>query len=284
MSLTVLDNYEIRLYRLISRSPVGYAFHSLGLKRVPRIVLVYHGVAPAHPSCIDPSLFREHIEHLRARFRILSLERILEQCEQVDRPAVAITFDDAYENLLEHALPVLYAHQVPAVIYAPAGCLGKNNNWDYGSVQPLMPIMTAADLQYVQRQGFEIGSHAWSHIRLRGLNAATLQHEIEGSKKKLEDLLGGQIRTFAYPHGGRKDFDGRAVSAVEDAGYRSAVTTYFSRFNQPSYRYEVRRVIIWPGDTKHELQRKLDGYYDWLTFKEIAVHYVRAATGSMRCR
>jgi peptidoglycan/xylan/chitin deacetylase (PgdA/CDA1 family) len=245
------------------------------------MVLVYHGVSPHHPSCVDPVLFREHIEYLSKRCRLMSLEGILEleQCEHANRPAVAITFDDAYEDLLENALPVLSEHQVPAVIYTPTGYLGKNNDWDYGSAQPLMPIMTAADVQCARSRGFEIGSHTRSHVRLRGLDAVTLQREIGDSKKMLEDLLGEQVRTFAYPHGGRNDFDGRAVDAVREAGYRSAVTTFFGRHNDPSHRYEVRRIIIWPGDTTHELQKKIDGHYDWLTFKEIAVYKVRAVTG-----
>ena len=280
----MLERDEIRLYRLISRSPVGYGFHTLRTKGMARIVLVYHGISPRHPSCIDPALFREHIAYLSERCRIMSLDGILDACENDDRPAIAITFDDAFANLLDHALPVLSERRTPAVIYVPTGYLGKNNDWDHGSAQPLMRIMTAADVQNVHSRGFEIGSHSRSHVRLRGLNAITLQLEIGDSKKMLEDLLGEQIKTFAYPHGGRNDFDDRAADAVKEAGYRSAVTTFFGRRNDPSHRYEVRRIIIWPGDTTQELQRKIDGHYDWLTFKEIAVHYVRAATGRMRDR
>lgn len=275
----MFDNYEIRLYRLISQSPVGHAFHSLKKRKTPRIVFVYHGVASQHPSCIDPALFRAHIEYLSERCRIMPLDKILGECERADRPAVAITFDDAFANLLDHALPMLSERNAPAVIYVPTGYLGKSNDWDYGSAQPLMRIMTAADVQKVRSRGFEIGSHSRSHIRLRGLDAVTLQHEIGDSKKMLEDLLGEQIGTFAYPHGGRNDFDGRAADVVKEAGYRSAVTTFFGRHNDPSHRYEVRRIIIWPGDTTHELQKKIDGHYDWLTFKEIAVYKVRAVTG-----
>lgn len=268
----------------MSRSPIGYAFHFLRTRKLPRIVLVYHGVAPHHPSCIDPALFREHIAYLRERCQIMSLDGILDAYEHADRPAVAITFDDAFANLLDHAVPVLSERQTPAVIYVPTGYLGKSNDWDYGSAQQLMPIMTAADVQNAHSRGIEIGSHSQSHVRLRGLNAVTLQLEIGDSKKMLEDLLGVQINTFAYPHGGRNDFDHRAAYAVKEAGYRSAVTTFFGRRNDPSHRYEVRRIIIWPGDTTQELQRKIDGHYDWLTFKEIAVHKVRAATGRTRAR
>lgn len=280
----MLERDEIRLYRLISRSPVGYAFHSLRTRRTPRIVLVYHGVAPQQPACVDSILFREHIAYLSEHCRIISLDDVLNAREQADRPAVAITFDDAFANLLEHALPVLSERHAPAVIFVPTGYLGKNNAWDYRSAQPLMPIMTAADVQDAHSRGFEIGSHSWSHIRLRGLDGVALQHEIGDSKKMLEDLLGEQIKMFAYPHGGRSDFDVRAAETVKEAGYRSAVTTFFGRYNDPSHRYEIRRIIVWPGDTTHELQRKIDGHYDWLTLKELAVHKVRAATWGGRAR
>ncbi|OPY91655.1 MAG: Polysaccharide deacetylase [Syntrophus sp. PtaU1.Bin208] len=280
----MLEQDEIRLYRFISRSPVGYVFHALRTRRNPRIVLVYHGVAPQHPSCVDPILFREHIAYLREHCRIISLDDVLNAGEHADRPAVAITFDDAFANLLDYALPVLSEYNAAAVIYAATDYLGRSNDWDHGATQQLMPIMTGTDVRYVHSQGFEIGSHSRSHIRLRGLTDFMLHSEIVDSKKILEDLLGEQIGTFAYPHGGRSDFDGRAADAVKEAGYRSAATTLFGRHNDPSHRYEIRRIIIWPGDTTHELQRKIDGHYDWLTFKEIAVHKMRAATGRTRAR
>ncbi len=282
----MLARAEIRLYRLISRSPVGYLFHALRTRRPIRIVLVYHGIAPQHPSCVDPVLFRKHISYLSEHCRIIPLEGILGQSERADSPAVTITFDDAFSNLLDHALPALSEYHAPAVIYVPTGYLGKSNYWDYGlaPAQPLMRIMSAADVKEVRSLGIEIGSHSWSHIRLRGLDASTLQHEIGGSKTMLEDLLGEQIRTFAYPHGGRNDFDERATDAVKEAGYRSAMTTLFGRHNAPSDRYEVRRIIIWPGDTTNEIQRKIDGHYDWLVIKEIMINKVRAATGKLRAR
>lgn len=280
----MLEQDEIRLYRFISRSPVGFVFHALGSRRNPRIVLVYHGVAPKHPSCVDPLMFREHIAYLSEYCRIISLDDVLNAGEHANRPAVTITFDDAFANLLDYALPVLAEYSAPAVIYAATDYLGKSNDWDYGATQPLMPIMTANDLRNVHSQGFEIGSHSRSHIRLRGLADVMLQSEIGDSKKILEDLLGVQIETFAYPHGGRNDFDLKAVAAVKEAGYRSAATTLFGRHNDLSRRYEIRRIIIWPEDTMHELQRKIDGHYDWLSFKEIAVHKMRAVTGRTRTR
>ncbi len=38
---------------------------------------------------------------------------------------LAITFDDAYVNLLDNALPVLAAYGLPATIFAPVNYLGK---------------------------------------------------------------------------------------------------------------------------------------------------------------
>lgn len=280
----MLEQDEIRLYRFISRSPVGYAFHSIRTRRTPCIVLVYHGVAPHHPACIDPILFREHIAYLSEHCRIMPLDEVLKAGEHADRPAVTITFDDAFANLLDYALPVLGEYNAPAVIYAATDYLGKKNYWDHGATQPLMPIMTAPDVRNVHSRGFEIGSHSRSHIRLWGLTDIMLQSEIGDSKKILEDLLGVQIETFAYPHGGRSDYDHKAVAAIKEAGYRTAATTLFGRYNNLSQRYEIRRIIIWPEDTMSELQRKIDGHYDWLTFKEIAVYKMRAATGRTRAR
>lgn len=119
------EKSEIRLYRLISRSPVGYVFHSLRTRKTPRIVLVYHGVAPQDPACVDSILFREHIAYLNEHCRIMSLDDVLNAREQTNRPAAAITFNDAFASLLEHSLLVLSERRALAVIFVPTGYLGK---------------------------------------------------------------------------------------------------------------------------------------------------------------
>jgi hypothetical protein len=91
----------------------------------------------------------------------------------------------------------------------------------------------------------------------------------------LEDILGIAVTSFAYPHGGRSDFDENACIMVKKSGYTSAATGFFGRDNSYSTRFEIRRVGIWPNDTVEDLKLRIEGNYDWLAPKERAVFKLR---------
>jgi len=213
--------------------------------------------------------------HLREKYDIVPLDGILEESNGNERPMVAITFDDAYTNLLEYAVPVLKDYKIPAIIYAPTNYLGKKNEWDSIYSIPLLQIMSAKDLRMLHNEGFGIGSHTHNHIRLRSQDHTTLQREIGDSKKMLEDITGNTVTSFAYPYGKRRDLDYRAVRFVKQSNYLSAVTTYWGRFNDEAKRYESRRITIWPSDTLGVFKLKLNGNYDWLIPKEIIINRIR---------
>ena len=69
--------------------------------------------------------------------------------------------------------------------------------------------------------GVDFGSHGVSHCKLAEADADTVRHEVTASKRQLEALLGEEVRHFCYPYGSH---DLTALNAVQQAGYRSAVT------------------------------------------------------------
>ena len=70
-----------------------------------------------------------------------------------------------------------------------------------------------------------IGAHTVDHVRLRDRTAPEQQDTISGSKAELEQSIGRAVSDFAYPFGGRNDFDDRSVDAVRSAGFDTACTT-----------------------------------------------------------
>jgi peptidoglycan/xylan/chitin deacetylase (PgdA/CDA1 family) len=83
-------------------------------------------------------------------------------------------------------------------------------------------LLTQEQMLEMQRAGFTFGSHSLTHAMLTSLTDDELQREVHDSKKKLEDLLGVEVKWFAYPYG---DVDRRVRAAVQEAGYKAAVTT-----------------------------------------------------------
>ena len=129
------------------------------------------------------------------------------------RGLVGITFDDGYVSVLEAAVPELARHGFGATAYIISGRLGGTNGWDEGPSWPLLP---ASGVRELAAAGLEIGSHAATHLRLAGAGPEQLEAEVGQSRASLAELLGTEIRGFAYPYGST---DAAAREAVREAGY-----------------------------------------------------------------
>lgn len=156
--------------------------------------------------------------------------------------AAAITFDDGYKNLLEHALPVLARHGFSATIFLVSQFVGRHNDWE----SPPAGFGRRATLDWTEvrklaNAGIEIGAHTRTHPDLRSVDDETLERELAGSQGELQEGLGAPVRSLAYPYGGAGEREFRAAARLFDA----AVTTVLSR----------------AGDEPPERLPRLDVYY-----------------------
>jgi len=78
-----------------------------------------------------------------------------------------------------------------------------------------------AQAREMDSAGIEIGSHTATHPILTMVSEKVLRAELSESKARLEQELGHTTNLFCYPNG---DYDIGVRRAVEDAGYRCAVT------------------------------------------------------------
>ena len=199
----------------------------------PRLtILMYHQVGRFAPmrrhraNYCDAGRFARQMALLQAaRCAVLDLDTALAALRG-ERPlpprAVVLSFDDAYVNFIEHALPVLLRHGFPAVVYAISGWLGRRMRWSEPQPDRARPLlMDAAQLREVQAAGITIGSHSASHAKLGELDPERQRRELIDSRAALEDVLGGEVRHLCYPFG---SFDLTTIDAARDAGYVSATT------------------------------------------------------------
>jgi peptidoglycan/xylan/chitin deacetylase (PgdA/CDA1 family) len=156
-----------------------------------------------------------------------------EKTAQTDGKVVGITFDDGYQNNLVHALPTLQKYGFSSTCYAVSGLAGQSNVWDAQAPQngassgassgvQSKPLMTAQEMRQWIAGGQEIGSHTRHHVKLKAVDDATANIEIEQSKRELEAITGKPCEHFCYPYG---QFDARHVAMAQAAGYVSATTT-----------------------------------------------------------
>lgn len=108
-------------------------------KTSPRpCILMYHRVAPfTHDPwalCVTPQTFDKQMEYLRQHRIPMALDDLVASLKRGDLPrkAVSVTFDDAYRDNLVHARPVLAKHDIPATVFVPTGCIGRDEPfwWD----------------------------------------------------------------------------------------------------------------------------------------------------------
>jgi peptidoglycan/xylan/chitin deacetylase (PgdA/CDA1 family) len=105
-----------------------------GLDRWPAdrlAVLTYHRVdRPDRPDrspgllSATPEAFERHVRWLAARFRPITGEQVVGTIRSgggLAPRSILVTFDDAYDDVAEHAWPILRRHGVPAVLFVPTG-------------------------------------------------------------------------------------------------------------------------------------------------------------------
>ncbi|SDN45163.1 polysaccharide deacetylase family protein [Geodermatophilus sp. DSM 45219] len=245
--------------------PTGAAEHldAEGRRRV-RIppVLMYHSVSPStgpdpHRVRVSPELLDRHLRLLgRLGLRGTSLGELLAAQERgAASGLVGLTFDDGYADFAEHALPVLARHRATATLYVVAGLVGGRNSWDEG---PRLDLLDADGVRAVAAAGHEVGSHTLTHADLRGLDAATLAHEVGGSRAVLQDVLQADVPGFCYPWG---RFDAAAADAVRAAGYDHACVT---GDRLPGDRFTLPRAYVAPGDGAALLLARLARHRWWM--------------------
>ena len=228
------------------------------------IVLMYHAIdEPSAPSenrlCVSPRAFSRQMQWLRqSDYRMVTLDEVVD-CLGQGRPmaanAVAVTFDDGFRDIYEHAMPILQANQMPATLFAVTELLGRTNDWMNKKGFPSRGIVTRDELRELATAGMSIGSHTLTHPRMTEIAPEEALREARDSKHQLEDLIGKAVRHFAYPYG---LFNEAAKDAVRNAGYSSAASTR-SGFNAPDCDlFELRRIDVVGTDSLEQFQRKIE--------------------------
>jgi peptidoglycan/xylan/chitin deacetylase (PgdA/CDA1 family) len=214
-----------------------------------------------HYTNCPPEAFGRFMEHLASRYTTVTPTMVLDcldsGCPLPDRPLL-LTFDDAYADNLDFALPMLQRLGCTATIFVISDYVGRTNDWNSNSRKPAWH-MGFSDLIALARAGFEIGSHTRSHRVLTGLSAQELEDELLCPRETLEDNLGMAINSVAYPYG----FHDAAVCHVARKFYRVAFSTVKSRCTDWSrHRHALRRTYVARDRSAADLDRVISQYLD----------------------
>jgi peptidoglycan/xylan/chitin deacetylase (PgdA/CDA1 family) len=147
-----LDNNSRRLH--FSRVATGkYAilcYHRIGTGGIP------------YYSELDAQEFEKQIRFLRAHYRILPLEQLLNEMADpgAKTQGVALTFDDGYRGLYSEALPILTKYKIPATVYLTAGVIESGDPAWYDKIFLIMLVYpkVTLDIQLDEPRHFLLNS------------------------------------------------------------------------------------------------------------------------------
>jgi peptidoglycan/xylan/chitin deacetylase (PgdA/CDA1 family) len=113
------------------------------------------------------------------------------------RPVV-ITFDDGWVDVYENAYPIMKEMGFVGAVYL------------VGNYKNAKGCLSVDQLKELAGAGWELGSHSMSHPNdLR--YSQDLQWEVQQSQIVIEEAVGVEVTTFAYPYGW---YDGKVATMV----------------------------------------------------------------------
>jgi GT2 family glycosyltransferase/peptidoglycan/xylan/chitin deacetylase (PgdA/CDA1 family) len=256
-------------------------------------VLCYHHVGPrkagTYPDLtVDPATFERQIAALALEgYRALTPTEYLDvRRGEIPAPqkGVVITFDDAYEEIHQYALPVLDRFGFGSCVYVVTGELAGTNSWDEARGSSTLRLLDQDQIAHWHTRGVEFGGHSRSHPSLPTLDSEGLQGEIAGCAEDLERVTGARPRTFAYPYG---EFDVRAVDQGR-ASFELAFTTIEGLNHPGTDPHLLRRTMVLPTDSGADvLVRARLGFHPrdvWLRWRSRVIQPVRRALEALSGR
>lgn len=173
-------------------------------------ILMFHMLdEPRSALAFPPRLFREGLRRLAdCGYHTLDLVEaaaLVRAGNGFPAKSIVLTFDDGFASVHDEALPLLVDLGWTATMFVSTGTIGRRstNSW---------PVVDAAALRELRNAGVSIGGHTVSHPDLTRSTDAEVVFELTEGKRQLEDLLGEEVRSFAYPFG-RYDTRSRALAA-----------------------------------------------------------------------
>lgn len=265
---------ETNLKNIVDKIEKKYFDLYVDKKKYEVPVVMYHRVINKsenegiHGTYIYENIFREHMKYLKDNnFSVITFEDLnnigWRNRFDKNKKYIIITFDDGYVDNYELAFPILKEFNFKATIFL----MGEStyNEWDVkADGEKSFPLMSVEMIKEMQDYGIEFGAHTFNHPKLNKLSNDEIKHQIVDVKKPLEEKIGREIITFAYPYGILNDY---AKKMVEEAGYTFGVATDSGSVCLSDDLYQIRRIAIFPNTNLFSFKRKVKGNYNFIKIK-----------------
>lgn len=267
---------KVRMHYSVGR--VGAAvqtvyFEALVERRIPRRIpiLMYHKITePAYESPHKTYIAEEGFAaHMRALHRLgfstvtfADIEAAALGKRELPRKPVMLTFDDGYRGTHRRALPLMKQYGHRGVFYLMGDRSMRANGWDTPDEESA--LITDEELRELCAAGMEVGAHSMTHRHMSRLSEVEALYEARESKRRLEELSGQRMVSYAYPYG---DICPQSKRVVREAGFSFAVATDSGGLHFAEDPFHLFRVNVFPQDGFLQLFKKTlpayRSYYAW---------------------
>jgi peptidoglycan/xylan/chitin deacetylase (PgdA/CDA1 family) len=244
---------------------------------------------------VSPEVFAGQCELIARHCTPLSgddLRRARQSGQPLPPRSVLVTFDDGYASVLSHALPVLARYRIPATVFVASEPIEREEHFWYDAMwrrhgeaavlaarrapyadwrrlvdSVRTPALQAEDHRPLTRDELkalaghpliEIGAHTLTHPTLARVPGSDQREEIASCRKRLAELTGTAVTSFAYPYGDPGiDFLPDTVSFIRDAGFDQAFTTVPTFAPAHGDRWQIPRFTMLESVTAAELAHRL---------------------------
>lgn len=174
---------------------------------------------------------------------------------EIDKPYICFSSDDGFKNNLR-SVEIFKNFGISACYFI---CPSIINNKNFNEVKefcknnlhlPPVEFLNWKDIEEMQKNGHEIGSHTMSHLRISSLSDEQINYELETSKSIIQEKTGVNNIHFAYPYGLEKDINQYAINKVHQLGYESCASA-------------VRGVHLSKVNIKETLVKRDHVIFDW---------------------
>lgn len=215
-------------------------------KNIP--VLSYHKISDRKEiglTSVSLAAFEKQLSYLQSEgFRSITSN----DYKNAPNKAIIISFDDAYENIVSHAFPMMEHYGFKGLIFPILDYIGEENTWDANLGGIHFKHASLADLKQLLAAGWEIGAHSKSHSVYEFKKNS--YKEIVDAKCSLEQKLETTIKSFSYPFG----YITKEIEELVKKHYDYAFSATVNGKNDPHF---ISRQAVYHFDTIRHLENKI---------------------------
>ncbi|UPZ17963.1 polysaccharide deacetylase family protein [Flavobacterium humidisoli] len=166
-------------------------------------ILMYHNICDTESNKLTVSVqnLEQQLQYLKnnnyTTFHFSELQRM----KSIPKKSIVLTFDDATENQLIFAIPLLEKFNFKASFFIPFFYIGKTDLWINGYGFSKKKIMTIEQLKGLNSNRIELGYHSYEHKKYSLLSAIEIQNDFLKCEKIIEDNGLKIYPVLAYPYG-----------------------------------------------------------------------------------